>query len=41
MEMFPVREIEINETLTAVVSNNANSTVLPVQLTIAKLGLKN
>ena len=37
---FPVPgEIEIKETLIAVVLNNANCTVRTVQLTIAKLGL--
>jgi hypothetical protein len=33
------REIEIKETLIAVVLNNANCTVLTAQLTIAKLTL--
>jgi hypothetical protein len=31
MEIFRSGEIEINETLTAVVLNNAKCTVLPVQ----------
>jgi hypothetical protein len=38
MEIFRSGEIEIKETLTAVVLNSANCTVLTVQLTIAKLG---
>ena len=41
MEIFRAGEIEIKETLIAVVLNSANCTVLTVQLTIAKLGPKN
>ena len=39
MEIIRLGEIEIKETLIAVVLNNANCTVLTAQLTIAKLGL--